>query len=198
MFGLVVFGLLGLYLILLIWATRYGYRWAQKKGWTGRKRWLGAAYGFLIVYLPVFWDWIPTLVTHQYYCATESGFWVYKTLEQWKQENPGVMETLVANKVWPHQKIDGKDTALINQRIQLAYLERNELLLNIWPDIRELIDSNNGEVLARYVGFSTSQMRRQAGWSGWKIWLDNEDCIGGRDKAIQFVKFVEQFKGAMK
>ena len=110
----------------------------------------------------------------------------------------GESETKSGGEILTLEKIDGKDTALINQRIQLAYLERNELLLNIWPDIRELIDSNNGEVLARYVGFSTSQMRRQAGWSGWKIWLDNEDCIGGRDKAIQFVKFVEQFKGAMK
>ena len=102
MFGLIVFGLLGIYLLLLVWATRRGWRWGvEKKGWTGRKRWLGAAIGFLIVYLPVFWDWLPTVAMHQYYCATEAGFWVYKTLDQWKAENPGVMETLVVNKGEP-------------------------------------------------------------------------------------------------
>ena len=46
------------------------------------------------MYLLVFWDHIPTLLLHKYYCATKAGFWVYKTPEQWKKENPGVAKTL--------------------------------------------------------------------------------------------------------
>jgi hypothetical protein len=48
----------------------------------------------VLMYHLVFWDLIPTFVTLEYYCMTESGYWVYKTPEQWKVENPGVAETL--------------------------------------------------------------------------------------------------------
>lgn len=54
---------------------------ARKRGWSRNKSWLGAMYVFLLVYLPVFWDWIPTVVVHKYYCETEAGFWVYKTVD---------------------------------------------------------------------------------------------------------------------
>ena len=150
MFGLIVFGLLGIYLLLLVWATRRGWRWGiEKKGWTGRKRYLGAAIGFLIVYLPVFWDFIPTVVVHQYYCAKDSGFWIYKTLDQWKDENPGVMETLVAN-------TDGRSVNgayILNQRFKWAIKKDGPLLFSRWRWEHEVVDSKNNEVLARYVDF---------------------------------------------
>ncbi|MDP2784199.1 MAG: hypothetical protein Q8O38_06335 [Sulfurimicrobium sp.] len=31
MFGMIVFGLLGIYLLLLVWATRRGWRWGIEK-----------------------------------------------------------------------------------------------------------------------------------------------------------------------
>ncbi len=203
MFGLIVFGLLGIYLILLAWATRRGWRWGvEKKGWTGRKRWLGAAIGFLIVYLPVFWDWLPTVAVHQYYCAKDSGFWVYKTLDQWKVENPGVMETLTTQRVPPNKFERGENysisTTSWNTRINSTLTNKGKLFLNLWRREDKILDVKTGEILARYVDFSTSQEQRQAGWSGWKFWLDSRDCIGGHEKAIQFVKFVEQFKGEQK
>jgi len=68
---------------------------------TAGSKWRWGVGAFLLVFLPIFWDWLPTVATHQYYCAKDSGFWVYKTLEQWKDENPGVMETLVYNKGEP-------------------------------------------------------------------------------------------------
>ena len=55
------------------------------------------------------------------------------------------------------------------------------------------MDIKTDETLALYVDYSTSHERRQAGWSGWKFWLASDDCIGGQDKAIHFVKFVEHF-----
>lgn len=184
--------LIGLtFLVVIPLAVKYAKR-------NGRSKWRWGIGAFLLVYLPIFWDWIPTVATHQFYCAKDSGFWVYKTLDQWKAENPGVMETLVANKVWPHQRIDDKDVAIINQRVRLVYAERNELFLHRWPDIRELVDSKSNEVLARYVDFSTSQERGHAGWSGWKFWLHNESCVSGRGKAIEFGKYYLQFKGSEK
>ena len=53
----------------------------------------------LVMFLIPFWDWLPTIAAHQYYCATQAGFWNYKTLDQWKRENPGVFETLAMDHI---------------------------------------------------------------------------------------------------
>lgn len=193
--GFIVVVAMGVYLLISIGVVTWAISHAKQNGLSVKKWGWGAA---LVMYLIPCWDWIPTVAVHQYYCATESGFWVYKTPEQWKAENPGVMETLVANNVWPHERIDGKDVAVINQRMRLIYAAQDELFLHRWPDIRELVDAKNNEVLARYVDFSTSQERGQAGWSGWKFWLHSESCTSRRSGAIEFGNFYLKFKGDAK
>ena len=188
--------LIGLtFLIVVPLAVRYAKR-------TGRSKWCWGIGAFLLVYLPIFWDWIPTVVAHKYYCEKEAGFWVYKTLDQWKTENPGVMEGLITKRVPKNIFEQGVNYSLSttywNSRINSTYKSQGKFFPNLWRRDDEIIDAKSGEILARYVDFSTSQERRQAGWSGWKFWLGSEGCIGGRDKANQFVKFVEQFKGAEK
>ena len=193
--GLVILGIAALYLLISIGVVMSAAAYARKHG-KSAKRWGWSA--VLVMYLIPFWDWLPTIATHQYYCATQSGFWIYKTLDQWKKENPGVMETLVANAVWPHHEIDGRSVAVINQRMNLVYAQSKELPLHQWQDIRELVDTENQEVLARYVDFSTAHERRRAGWSGWKFWLSNDYCPGGETRVTQFGNFYLQFKGAEK
>ena len=190
--GFVILIAMAVYLLLSLGVVAGAISYARKNGKSIKKWGWGAA---LVMYLIPFWDWLPTVTVHQFYCAKDSGLWIYKTLDQWKAENPGVLETLVDNKNWPHQRIDGKDVAKINQRIRLTYAESNENFLHRWPDIRELVDAKNNEVLARYVDFSTSHERGQAGWSGWKFWLHNESCVSGRGGAIEFGKYYLQFKG---
>jgi hypothetical protein len=36
------------------------------------------------MYLIPFWDWLPTVAAHRYYCWKDSGFAVSKTLDQWR------------------------------------------------------------------------------------------------------------------
>lgn len=86
MYGLLVFGALGLYLLISIGVVLWAIRHAHKSGKSGKLWGWGAAF---VMYNLMFWDWIPTVVAHKYLCATQSGFWVYKTLDQWKEENPG-------------------------------------------------------------------------------------------------------------
>jgi hypothetical protein len=96
MFGLAVLLAMGVYLLLSVGVVKWAIRYARDNGKSAKRWGWGAAF---VMYSLVFWDWIPTIATHQYYCAKDSGFWVYKTLDQWKAENPGVMEGLVAQRV---------------------------------------------------------------------------------------------------
>ncbi|MDZ4200891.1 MAG: hypothetical protein U1C96_01945 [Gallionella sp.] len=197
--GFVVLMAMGVYLLISLGVVAWAISHAKKNGKSAKKWGWGAA---LVMYMIPFWDWIPTVAVHQFYCAKDSGFWVYKTLEQWKVENPGVMETLTTQRVPPNKFERGENfsisTTSWNARINSTHTSQGELFLNLWRREDKISDVKTGEMLAMYVDFSTSQVQRQAGWSGWKFWLDSQSCIGGRDKAIQFVKFVEQFKGEQK
>lgn len=197
--GLVVIVAMGVYLLISVGVVTWAISHAKQNGLSVKKWGWGAA---LVMYLITFWDWIPTVVVHQYYCATESGFWVYKTLDQWKAENPGVMERLVANKGLHHSSQGDSDSYIdtfpINQRFNLIAKHQGPFFLHRWRREDEFVDTKTNETLARYVDFSTSQYRRQAGWSGWKFWLDSKQCFSGLDKAIESGNFMNQFRGAEK
>jgi hypothetical protein len=194
--GFVIFMALGVYLLISIVVVAWAIRHARKSGKSAKRWGWGAAF---VMYSIVFWDWIPTVVVHQFYCAKDSGFWVYKTLDQWKVENPGVMEGLVYNKSMPPIQTPYGPGAILNQRFNYFLRYEGPLLFNRWRMETEIRDSKNGEVIAREIGFSTSQERRQAGWSGWKFWLDSERCSieNHRDQG-SFDKISAQFEGAKK
>lgn len=193
MFGLIYFAAFGLYLLLSIAVVRWAVRYARNNGTSG-KRWGWAA--ALLMYLVPFWDWLPTVAAHQYYCARDSGFWVYKTLDQWKAENPGVMETLVANKGAPSKQErfdDGHgrtDIYLLNDRFNWIVTQKD--ISSVLPIIRseqQVKDIQKNEVLARYVNFgSGNSVKNTIGPPGpLKFWLRNTSCIGGeRDQALMY------------
>lgn len=173
MIGLVVLGALLLYLLISIAVVRWAIRYARNNGRSAKRWGWGAA---LVMYLLPFWDWLPTVAVHQYYCSTEAGFWVYKTVDQWKAENPGVMETLVYKRDMPHLQTSYGRALVLNQRFLHIFKYEGPLSINRWRIEKEIRDSKNGDIIARDIDFSTSQERRQAGWSGWKFWLSSERC----------------------
>ena len=194
--GLVILGALALYFLLSIAVVIGAIKYAKNNG-KSVSRWGWSA--ALVMYLIPFWDWIPTVAVHQYYCKTESGFWVYKTLDQWKKENPGVAETLVANKRARSKRLgdmtNHTDTYFLNQRINWVVKRYNNPLFNQWRHEKEIVDTKTNELLARYVDFSTAQIRAGGGWYGWKFWLHNERCRRGansrHDTQALREKFVE-------
>jgi len=190
--GLVIVGALALYLLLSIAVVIGAIKHAKKNG-KSAKRWGWGA--VLVMYLIPFWDWIPTVAVHQYYCAKDSGFWVYKSLDQWKKENPKVAETLVANKLAPSTRqgdmTNYTDTYLLNQRFNWVVKHNGQFLFNRWRHEKEVVDNKSSEVLARYVDFSTAYEQRQAGWSGWKFWLDSRHCPGGTLNSGRLSTFME-------
>jgi hypothetical protein len=212
MFGLAVLVVFGVYLLISFLVVRWAISYARKNGKSAKRWGWGAAF---IMYSLVFWDWIPTVATHQFYCAKDSGFWVYKTLDQWKAENPGVMEGLVSynknpggfNVDWPFQyKLDddGHSKTIINhinERFDELFIQQD--VSDLLPIIRKenvLWDIKRGEAITRYVDFGTgNSVKNTIGPPGpLKFWLHNRGCIGGDVRQTKFGNFYIQFKGAEK
>jgi len=178
MFGLVVVFFIGLYLLISLLVIFFSARTARKHG---RRGWVWGLVATFVMYNLVFWDWIPTIAMQKYYCATEAGFWVYKTPEEWAKENPGVLETL---KPWPRSKIYGVN----NPRFELNggtvrqyndrfgyWSKRSENLggLTVGRIETGIIDVKSHELLIRYIDFISGP--RGAG-EMWKSWLKRGNC----------------------
>lgn len=198
MFGLMYLIFIGVYLLISLTVVFLVVGWAGRRE---RNRLLWGGVAALLMYNLVFWDWIPTVLAHKNYCENEAGLWIYKTLDQWKEENPGVMETLQTQRVWPSQR-DGdignySTTLTVNQRFNYLHKKNGPYLLNVWRHEQEIIDVSNGNVLARQIDFSSGN-GNVGGEPELKLWIHKNNCTGGRDRAIQFVKYLNQFKGIEK
>jgi len=176
--GLVIFGALAIYLAVLISVTVLGYRWAAKRGRSRSKRWLAGGIGFLLVYLPLFWDHIPTVAAHKYYCEKEAGLWIYEPIEQWKRKHAGEAPT--------------------RERFTSSLRKSGPLPINQWRWDYELVDVKTGTLLAKRVDFSTGTEGRIGGEPELKFWLHTDGCDSSRTQAKQFVEVVAQFRGLEK
>lgn len=204
MTGIVVIPAVLLYLLLCVVVVLLTVRYARKSGRSAKLWGWGAA---LVMYLIPFWDWLPTVATHQYYCAKDAGFWVYKTVDQWKEENPGVMETLVDNSPsesypnWPTEAWSGKEITSINQRFGMLYKnhltspEEGELFLHVWRWQNDLVDKKTGEVLVRRVDYSSGN-GHIGGEPPMKFWLQSDHCMDSNERAGGFGELLKQFRGA--
>ena len=160
--------------------------------------------GFLIIYLPLMWDWIPTDLAHRYYCKKEAGLWIYKTLDQWKAENPGVYETLVYDGNIPFKWVydngnEGKKTIdFLNKRVGVSF-ERKRVIsfLILEKYVLEVIDLKNSNVLAKYIDFNYDGGKPALG-TGYKIWMAAAYCPNGSTLERRFFEFERLFKGAEK
>lgn len=200
--GFVIFVALGLYLLISIGVVVGAVSYANKRG-KSAKRWAISA--ALVMYLIPFWDWIPTVAVHQYYCAKDSGFWVYKTLDQWKAENPGVLEGLVANKGAPSRQVqfDGghgrTDTYLLNDRFNWIVTQQD--ISTVLPIVRteqQVKDVQKDEELVRYVNFGAgNSVKNTIGPPGpLKFWLRNTSCINGERNQGLMYSFEHNIRGA--
>ena len=201
--GVVVFLVIGLYLLIAIGVVMGATTYARNSG-KNVKRWKWGA--VLIMYLIPCWDLIPTVVSHKFYCATEAGYWTYKSLEQWKMENPGVIETLIDNSPnkfpnWPHVVWRGKEISNINQRFgmlnknHLSNPTEGELFINVWRWQTELLDKETGEVLARQVKFTTGNEGYIGNMHSLKFWLNSDGCASQKEYSLKFGEYLKNFRG---
>ncbi len=205
--GLVVIGAMILYLILAIVVVKLAIRYARKHGKSAKRWGLSAV---LIMYLIPFWDWIPTIAAHKYYCEKEAGFWVYETLDEWKIENLGVFETLVNNAASASSRGERFDDGhgkrsiySLNERFNWVVTQQD--LPGPLPIIRteqEVKDIDENEVLARYVNFSRGYSVKNTSVLGpsdpSNFWMKNRYCAGGESNKGLISSFIRNVRGVEK
>ncbi|MCG8015398.1 MAG: hypothetical protein JAY97_04210 [Candidatus Thiodiazotropha sp. 'RUGA'] len=191
--GFIILIGLVVYLILSIVMIFFGVRYARKKGKPGWKGGLLAAIG---MYLVMFWDFIPFHIAHKYYCGTEGGFTLYKTIKEWKEENPGVAETLVPNESVKSTKSEGRRRYVLNQRFAWDTYYTDHFLGILKKD-EQIVDLNKNEILARYIDFSSGQSSLEPDeFRDFKIWIYIESCEGSNmlPQNIQFNGFQQSIE----
>ena len=150
MMGLAVLLFFAVYLLVSIWAVNKTVGWAKAND---RKPWLWGGLAAFVMYNLIFWDFIPTLVAHKYYCSTQAGFWVYKTPEQWKVENTGIVETLVATPSKAEKLQNGWIRYWVNQRIFYEAHDQKNFAHAIWREDKQIIDARTKQILAKVINF---------------------------------------------
>lgn len=190
--GFVVLGALALYFIVSVAVVVAVARFTRKRG---RGAWRWGALAALAMYLLVFWDHVPTLLAHRYYCEEEAGFWAYTTPEQWKKENPGVMETLGA-----FREVKSIDSAyLLNERFKWTVQRDGPLPFHRWRREYQLVDMKTKEVLGRYVDYYTGNGNIGGPDMPLKFWLQRGLCSDSQNQYDhKFYSFLENFRGEMK
>lgn len=204
MLGLVVLLVIGVYLVISLAVTIFAAHQADKRD---KSPWLWGGLAAFAMYNLMFWDLIPTLAMHKYYCATEAGFWVYKTPEQWVKENPGVQEMLKQSLQPDRVNRALKTNFGERQRHWLTQrfyddISRTQMSTSLTRTEKNFYDASSGELLARSVdyfrgrhpnilalGGSPNELR-QALTLGW----GNRQCgTAGKSPTDVFDQFIYQF-----
>ena len=178
MIGLMMLLALGLYLAISAGVVAWTVRWAKRNG-RGVWRW-GIAAGFLM-YLLVFWDHIPTLVLHKHYCATKAGFWVYKTPEQWKAENPGVAETLTWRDSLSRYDQTGVTRGYkLNERFVWIDQVEHASILPVRLTQEAIVDIKTNETMVKRTIVGSGYGVFPVGGDDWKVlkfWVKSDSCV---------------------
>ncbi len=190
MFGLVVLAGAALYLGLMFVTVRFAWRQGLASGGARRKAFCYAAVAFLIVYLPVFWDHIPTLAVHRYHCAKDAGFTAYVEAKNWHAENAKAVA--MVNRL-PSREREGAGQAVRTSDGFDRYAVFGGLVhadyrsvqvgwegLPVWRSEHRISDAHTGETLAKAVDYSSGYGTTE----GLRWWLRRSSCVTSRLTAV--------------
>lgn len=190
MIGLIIIAVALAYLLISSWVVKRASRAAKRRGVAGWKWGLPAA---LMMYLLVFWDLIPTLVAHKYYCSRCAGFTVYKTLEEWKEENPNISSELVAFSdsldLMPTEPTKYGHITKINRRLNREFRKTKSVHFSMIPITTisiSIVDNINGTKLAEDIDYKSGygNMMTSTDWRAMKFWLYGKSCLSDKERRV--------------
>lgn len=203
MIGLMFLIVIGVLLTLAIWVFAWTNKTLLQKGKskTASRSW--SAMAVLALSLPITWDAIPTWIAFEYYSHKEAGIQVFKTLEQWKAENPGVAEELEPYGILYTDKrtkavelTDGRNRMMLNARFAYDTKVTN-MFLSVRMAQQEIVDSKTDQVLVRWVrvGSGNSGGLAGGGVGWWKFWLLFKSSTSDQEITFEKNKRLFQFLG---
>lgn len=206
MIGLTILLLFGIYLLATFWVTRATANWARRNN---RNPWYWGGLMAFVMYNLIFWDLIPTLVAHKYYCETQAGFWIFKTPMQWRNENPSIstseLKPLGKSKMlwdFPYVRLPNnpkKTVLMLNQRIYLGHeYEKNiSSMLPIHKFTSFVADVHDESRLAQLVTFRRGydNPMTNGGLTGFKFWMERSTCSGSTrlaERSPEYSSFIQK------
>jgi len=143
-----------------------------------KKSWKAGFSVFILVMVMIFWDWPFMEVSYGYHCRKDGRFTEFKTLKQWKKENPGVWDTLYPLNDRSTLKINDGIIIMLNDRFAWDSSSK-KLGFHIVEESQKIIDIDTNEVLAQYIDFRTDILPLGVGAgeiSAYKFWLRKRSC----------------------
>jgi len=177
------------YIWLMVVVVRFGWRVGGAKNGSRKRAAAYAFIGFLIVYLPLFWDHIPTLLMHRYYCSKDAGLTVYVSPEQWISDHQNEVDQLKIPfleeiNTGTIYKPGGWSGHLVNRKV--LYLNKTEQVgwgrLYVNRSEARLVDANDS-VLVKAIGYGYSE---QLPSGGLRLWMKTGSCRTGNDYWASF------------
>ena len=198
MIGLIVFSILFIYFVFSVVVVVLIRKNLIKRNFSNLKRRVFLFFVVLILYLIPFWDLVPTIISHKYYCSSKSGFFVYKSVEDWSKLNPGALDVLQPYDESVPIAVPAGYARKMNDRFGRYIVKADAGFLSIKKMEMKFVDLRTNEVLARKVDFSSGFGRfGVSGEGAWKFWLYSSSCLS-RDEALVQVESIEDFYKSFK
>lgn len=184
MIGLAYLALGAIYVVAMVCLV--GWAWRQGRKLNRSVAIACAALAFLSLYLPVFWDFIPTIIAHRYYCAKDAGIVVKMAPEQWLQQHASEIAELRIDPLKPPAEFgrfstsDGWDSWYTNKA---AVRQQRIVNLNLaMPFSRieqRVVDARSGAILASHTDYHAGISFASGGL---KLWNYMPTCDGRRSQ----------------
>ena len=178
MFGLVVLAVAALYFTVMFVAVRWAWRREIREGGTRGEAFRKALFVFLLIYLPVFWDHIPTLLVHRAMCAKDAGFTAYVDADDWRAKNAEAVSQLSRNERMSSVQLP-KSSDGSSRYIGFGGLLRNDFKhervvpwLSVERSEQRVADASTGKVLAVAIDYSSGHGTTE----DLRSWLRTSSC----------------------